>query len=148
MLLTSLAYVSSAVRLPDAATLDALLADSREYNRNAEVTGALLYQDGCFFQYLEGPPAALDLVYARIRAARLHRDLILLVHRKVDQRHFAAWHMGFAEAPRSLLQSLAQAHWSVALQGLDRGTPADDGLFLLLEFWQRTPGAHCAVDPD
>jgi hypothetical protein len=130
--LVALAYVSTAVDLPTDADLEALLLSARERNERLDVTGALLVHDGTFFQILEGPAAAVDEVWRHIREARGHRGIITLMHRPVERRHFEAWQMGFAKAPRSTLLRLQQASWVASL-----AHSADDsvGMSLLLEFW-------------
>ena len=59
--LTNLCYVSSATRSLSVAQLTDLLIDARQFNQSVQVTGVLLHHDGGFFQYLEGPPAAIAL---------------------------------------------------------------------------------------
>lgn len=136
--LVAIAYVSSATRFLTPGELDALLLDARAFNAMAGVSGALLHQDGSFFQYLEGPEAGVAQVYARIQRSRTHRGLIELVAAPVAQRHFSSWSMGFAEPVATQLQAISQARWQAqhaAVSAQDQPAP---GLALLLSFWQRT----------
>lgn len=134
--LACLAYVSSASRLLSEAELEALLLTARSHNLQAQITGVLLYHDGSFFQFLEGPEAELDAAYARIGASRQHRGIIRLFHRAADRRYFDDWQMGFAHAPRSVLLQLAQASWVETLsEGISEGTDSS-GIKLLLKFWR------------
>ncbi|MBE0548328.1 MAG: BLUF domain-containing protein, partial [Rubrivivax sp.] len=109
--LVAVAYVSSATRRFAPEELDALLLDARAFNAIAGVSGAILHQDGSFFQYFEGPEAGVEEVYSRIKRSRRHRGLIELVAAPVNQRHFSTWSMGFAEPVASELQSISQASW-------------------------------------
>jgi Sensors of blue-light using FAD len=134
--LASLAYVSSASGLLPEADLEELLRNARAQNLRAQITGVLLYHDGSFFQYLEGPETELDAAYERIVASRQHHGVIRLFHRPTDTRHFDDWQMGFAHAPKSLMLQLAQASWVHALSQ-DIGTdPKSSGIKVLLEFWR------------
>lgn len=135
MTLSAVVYVSSAVRLLDGADLEALLVDARTYNEQVSVTGALLYDDGAFFQYFEGPEPGVTDVYERIKRSRLHKGLIELFHRPVEQRQFGEWYMGFSRAPKTYLLQLANAQWGKAVGGLRPSASAPLGQHLLLDFW-------------
>lgn len=138
-------YVSSAVhRLPDT-DLERLLRDARQFNAGAGVSGALLYHQGSFFQYLEGAPTDVDDAFRRVRASRLHHGIVELLHAPVAQRRFASWHMGFSHSSASLLLALSQAAWQSAYRC---DSPADApavvgladgnaGVRLLMDFWRR-----------
>lgn len=135
----AVAYVSSASKqlaTPDA--MDRLLTGARSFNQACGVTGVLLHQGGNFFQYLEGPEQSVAQVYARVKKATSHHGLIELVNGPVEQRHFAAWTMGFAEATRSELQRIAHASWANDLGRISSAAnAANPGLVLLLDFWHR-----------
>jgi hypothetical protein len=138
MNLAALAYVSTAVRRLSAAELDALLLTARTANEGEQVTGALLHHDGSFFQYIEGSTEGLNHIYDRIKRASQHKGLIELFYLQIENRHFADWHMGFAEAPRTLLQQLANSRWKDAVSSLAHHESPSTGLALLLNFWSRT----------
>jgi hypothetical protein len=101
------------------------------------VSGALLYQDGSFFQYLEGPESGVAQAYSRVKRSRRHRGLIELVAAPVEQRHFSTWSMGFAEPAASELQSIAQATWRAEHRAACLDPEPSPGLALLLAFWKR-----------
>lgn len=136
--LVAVAYVSSATRRFTPDELDALLLDARAFNAIAGVSGALLHQDGSFFQYFEGTKTGVGEVYSRIKASRRHRGLIELIAAPVNQRHFSTWSMGFAEPVASELQSISQASWREQLQAASLHDAPAPGLTLLLSFWKRT----------
>ena len=133
--LMAVAYVSSAYARLTTAELEALLINARTHNAEKQVTGALLYHDGSFFQYLEGPPVGVENVYARIRDSGLHHGLIDLLRCEIPSRRFGAWHMGFAHVPRSFLLDLAQAAWLNVLPSFANDTPEAEGVQMLLQFW-------------
>lgn len=134
--LIALAYVSSATHNLSETELERLLDSARRHNEQAQVTGALLYHDGSFFQYLEGPDAEVDAAYARITASRQHRGLIRLMRRPIERRHFDGWLMGFARVPRSLMLQLSQASWMHELAQVSAGTDLPAGIKLLLSHWE------------
>jgi hypothetical protein len=138
--LIAVAYVSSAIRRYAPAELDALLLDARAFNMQAGVSGALLYQDGSFFQYFEGPEGGVSQAYARIKGSRMHRGLIELVRQPVPQRYFSTWSMGFAEPVSTALQAISQASWDSQREAAARPLDRAPGLELLLSFWDRAQG--------
>jgi hypothetical protein len=93
--LWALAYVSRARRLLKADEIRHLLEAARDRNTRWDITGALLYFDENFMQYIEGPRSKLELVYRIIRKDPLHTGLIKLMKGPVDGRVFADWRMAF-----------------------------------------------------
>lgn len=133
--LTAIAYVSSAIHLCSEAELEHLLISARTFNANAKVTGVLLYDEGSFFQYFEGPSQGVDEVYDRIKASPLHRGIIQLMNQPIERREFASWQMGFAHAPKSFILSLSQASWVAMLSNTGYAGSSGSGVKMLLEFW-------------
>ena len=135
--LLAVVYVSSARRPLDAGQFDRLLARSRTHNAAAGVTGVLLHGDGAFLQHLEGPPEGVARIWARVSACTLHHRVTELLREPVAQRQFAHWHMGFAEAPSSMLQAAARSRWLAGIDQLPPPEQAPEALLLLIDFWQR-----------
>lgn len=133
--LSALAYVSSATHLLSESELEALLVSARTANHEHGVTGVLLYDNGSFFQYLEGAPSAVAIVYERIKASRQHHGIIELDYGLADARHFGSWHMGFSRSPRSIMLSLSQSAWTRAAATATEPSSSSAGVALLLEFW-------------
>ncbi len=92
-----LAYTSSASWLFSGADIEAILRVSRAHNAATGITGILLYKSGSIFQILEGEPAAVHALYARIIADRRHTNVTLLYDRPLKERSFPRWTMGFQE---------------------------------------------------
>lgn len=139
--LEAIAYVSSAVGSPSEAELAALLESARAKNDEVGVTGVLLYHDGTFFQYFEGSPAAVEIVYERIRRSVMHHGIIELMRTPIDVRAFARWSMGFTRAPASTLLKLSHATWLAALAQHDESAAVPDGMSLLVQFWRSGVGS-------
>jgi hypothetical protein len=107
-----LVYASRATFPPglDHASLNAdvarILMQSRRNNPAQGLVGALYFSDGCFFQCLEGPVAAVDALYNRLPRDSRHRDLTVLSREAIAQPSFSGWSMKFvpnAAAVRQLL---------------------------------------------
>lgn len=84
------------------ATLDReigdILAKSQHNNRRDGITGALLFNAGCFAQVLEGPLGAVEAAFERIQQDERHGDVSLLALNAIETRSFPNWAMGFVGA--------------------------------------------------
>lgn len=80
------------------ATIKAILAASRRNNPKVHVTGALMFNAGCFAQVLEGPRWAVENTFERIQQDERHGDVSVLSFGPVDHRAFDRWSMGFVGA--------------------------------------------------
>ena len=90
-----LVYVSSAVELFSDAALNELLEKSRTNNSARGVTGLLLYKEGNFMQFLEGPKEQVLEVMNKVKADPRHRGVIVLLQEEHEGREFEEWSMGF-----------------------------------------------------
>ena len=72
-----------------------ILEASRANNRAAGVTGALMFNSGCFAQILEGPLAGIEAIFERIQRDPRHTDVLLLDLSPIAKRGFASWSMAF-----------------------------------------------------
>ena len=101
--LHSLAYVSrnriDGARRRCDEEIDAILAQARINNRRLGVTGALLYNDGCFAQVLEGPVDAVETLFETIQCDPRHGDVAVLHCQPVEARSFATWSMAYVGLP-------------------------------------------------
>jgi hypothetical protein len=81
-----------------AAAISSILASSQRNNARVDVTGALMFNAGCFAQVLEGPRDAVEEVFERIQQDERHGDVSLLAFDPTPERSFANWSMGFVGA--------------------------------------------------
>lgn len=95
--LIHLIYNSAATQAMSPSELAALLEQARNKNAAAGITGMLLHVDGCFFQVLEGPAAAVEAVVAQIAADPRHTRMTTIIKEPLAQRAFGEWTMGFAQ---------------------------------------------------
>jgi hypothetical protein len=139
MSLYAISYTSSAVLLPTDQQLETLLHKARARNLREQVTGALLYAEGTFHQYIEGPEASVLRVYDLILRDPMHHRIFEMVREPIDAREFPGWSMAFrdtalvrgAPADGKLIELLADPS--------DRLTP---GRLLLNAFWCKSAGGR------
>jgi len=104
--LALLAYTSVAAHDMTHEELIALLNKARENNKLRDVTGMLLYMDGCFFQVLEGQCKVLDDLYEKISQDSRHHHVMKLIEEPLNERGFSAWTMGYQHVTREELSSI------------------------------------------
>lgn len=93
--LLAVVYTSVATEPFDEAQLSGLLAWCREWNGSVDVTGVLLYREGRFIQFLEGPEKAVRELVESISQDSRHTRVRVLLEDKVAERQFPEWTMGF-----------------------------------------------------
>lgn len=94
--LATLIYRSRATAEFDPAILAKLLEHARSRNRSLSITGMLVYDDGNFFQWLEGPALAVDKLWRAIETDSRHCDLQILGRHSIPVRLFGDWEMRLA----------------------------------------------------
>lgn len=98
--LALLCYTSIAAHLMSHDELMTLLEQSRVNNAKRNVTGMLLYMDGCFFQVLEGEKATVDKLFAIISNDKRHLRVTKLIEEPLKKRSFNQWTMGYQQVSR------------------------------------------------
>ncbi len=98
MLNVSLLYLSrSNLRLPDeAGAVDAIVATSLSRNPALGVTGALVFTERQFAQYLEGPADGVHTLMDSIRRDPRHADVRVIFEKPLHARRFPTWAMAYA----------------------------------------------------
>jgi hypothetical protein len=117
-----------------------MLVDARGANAKAGITGALVYQDGTFFQVIEGEHAAIAALMERIARDDRHEGIQILIDEAVDARRFVGWRMGLVEfdalatrwsgrraAPSALLEVVDRDDCLALIDTLCDGVPVDHG---------------------
>lgn len=78
-------------------------------NAGLGITGFLHREEDMFFQYLEGPAAAVAAVFASIAADPRHDDVRLLGQGPLAVRRLADWSMGYSHhSGQSLFDWIAE----------------------------------------
>lgn len=83
----------------DRAMLAGILMQARRNNRLNDITGALICRHDLYLQLIEGPPAAIDALYAKIAEDDRHSEVTLAVSEEVGERMFPEWDMLDDEMP-------------------------------------------------
>lgn len=95
-LLECYAYVSRALPDLDPLELSKIIVNSRGFNAAHGVTGVLLYDGAVFYQYIEGPHAAIADARGRIEASRHHTDIEILIDGTPrTSGAFSTWSLGY-----------------------------------------------------
>lgn len=120
-----LAYRSRSVNPPSEIELANLLRRAQERNSAENITGLLIYDQGHFFQWLEGPEDALARIWNSIRRDPRHREIEILREQILPERFFASWDMRLARRIRDGFEkALAVAPAPTDLLKKVRGRPA------------------------
>jgi Sensors of blue-light using FAD len=98
-LLETFVYCSRAAKGVDNAEVDRLIAFSQARNVDREITGVLVFGSGVFFQWIEGPPAAVQELIAGLYSDTRHYDIVQL-DRSIDKRDrlYPGWEMELVDA--------------------------------------------------
>jgi hypothetical protein len=80
------------------AQITQILAASQANNAKVGVTGALMFNRGCFAQVLEGSQRAVEATFERIQQDVRHGDVSLLSFGTVVSRGFPNWSMAYVSA--------------------------------------------------
>lgn len=75
--------------------IDSILKVARQANSEAGITGALMFNKGCFAQVLEGKQDDIEETFERIQCDQRHSDIVILSIDSIDQRAFTSWSMGY-----------------------------------------------------
>ena len=88
-------YSSQATKPMTVTDLEKILTDARAGNEARDVTGALVYVDGVFFQLLEGEQAVVRNLMANIARDTRHQSVRVFYEAQVDVRAFESWSMAY-----------------------------------------------------
>ena len=109
-----------------AAAIGSILAKSKRNNERVGVTGALMFNAGCFAQVLEGPRGEVETVFERIQQDDRHGDVSLLAFDPAAARAFENWSMGFVGAS---VEDAARLGAIVQGSGFDPSRMTGEALF-------------------
>ena len=89
-----LVYISERCASTDDAAINKIKLRAEPNNHRRNITGALLYTERFFLQYLEGEAAIVDALYASICRDIRHSNVRLLLRKPIAQRDFKRWSLG------------------------------------------------------
>lgn len=96
-----LAYVSRQSYILTDSVISDLLQKCRNNNAENGITGMLIYFDGTFVQFLEGPDENLNQLFLKISQDKRHQDIILLLEGIAEKRGFSDWSMAYKKVTQS-----------------------------------------------
>ena len=91
-----LIYASQESHELDSKYLKRLLVKARAKNSKRNITGMLIYKEHEFIQALEGDEEEVDKLYSIIKTDPNHKNLTILSNKRIVERSFSAWSMGFS----------------------------------------------------
>jgi len=98
-LLFNLVYCSRAAPGIDADTVARIIATSQRNNARSGITGMLVFGEGIFFQWLEGPRDAITRLMGVLRSDPRHEQIVLLSEvEESRERLFPQWDMELVDA--------------------------------------------------
>lgn len=62
--------------------------NSAKLNSDSSITGILIYNQGNFFQIIEGRELVVDTLFEKIKKDERHKDIIVIANSKVEKRFF------------------------------------------------------------
>lgn len=86
-----LTYKSAATAAPCVSDIELLAGRARARNRSLDVTGMLLFENGCFLQTIEGPPPAVAALWSSIQRDSRHHYIEVLTEHMAASRLFSDW---------------------------------------------------------
>lgn len=104
-------YTSHAVAECGQQQLADILHVARPANHAVGISGYLLFEQGIFAQWLEGPRNAVETLWGKLQHDPRHYNIELLSAQAVNQRTFALWNMGLSASKDSVVSQL-QGHTS------------------------------------
>lgn len=104
-------YVSTQTRPLSAGEMGQLVRVAGDRNWREGISGVLAVTLHHYVQWIEGPGPVVELLIARLRADRRHRDLQVVQHGTTSARAFNTWGLRLvpADSVRSSLATLSAA---------------------------------------
>jgi len=139
-----LIYSSVESEVFDADMIKTLLNQSRNFNKQNDITGILLYvkgqqitkSKGRFMQLLEGDERIVRKLYKKIMNDTRHESVVLLQIGKYDKCIFSDWSMGFEDSDDDTFESIS-GHFNLndIIEYCNKSAPSDVPLQFLRSFY-------------
>jgi len=83
-----------------------LLEKARDNNAKLDITGMLLYDNGSFFQVLEGRHDTVTSLLKAIQQDDRHNHVVKIIYENIDNRDFSEWTMGYSDVTKDELRKI------------------------------------------
>ena len=87
-----LIYTSNPINFDDF-SISNILKSSQKNNKKDGITGALIFREDIFLQFLEGPENKVDKAFNNIASDKRHKDVLKLKEDITDRKLFTSWAM-------------------------------------------------------
>ena len=116
--------------------IDDILKVSHRNNERDDITGLLIYKDGCFIQLLEGDEIAVEETLTRISQDPRHLGMVTIYDRTADdeKRSFENWSLAAVEVNRAALTDPLVAEQFMKWHEKSAGSQLDEGDAGIFEF--------------
>lgn len=118
-------YSSQATAPMSVEALEQILNDARVGNVLHNVTGALVYVDGVFFQILEGDAGVVRKLMASIAADARHHSVKVFHEAEVEARAFESWRMAYLSPTAGQMAAWAGLPGATTIDALLRDLERD-----------------------
>lgn len=135
-------YRSTAVRAMGPQALHELLEQSRARNALEDITGLLVYHDGCFVQWLEGPASSVERVWNSILHDPRHTEVEAVPTPWCSHRLFPDLRMRLVSSEVLASEADAVHVDPLALQSLSRHADLAPDFMRGIVFWRSLPPAE------
>jgi len=92
-------YINKATDNFSASDLRELVESAARNNKKRDITGALLFTDGCFIQVIEGGERPMKELLSKLDSDPRHYDIRIISDHLDESRYFSDWSMGLVSAP-------------------------------------------------
>ena len=87
-----LIYTSTPINFDDF-SISNILKSSQKNNKKDGITGALIFREDIFLQFLEGPENKVDKAFNNIASDKRHKNVLKLKEDITDRKLFTSWAM-------------------------------------------------------
>jgi hypothetical protein len=92
--LYQLVYISERCKADGDQVINDIKLQAESNNHKLNITGALLFNERYFLQYIEGELNAINSLYNTICSDPRHSNVRLLLHKEIAERDFSRWSLG------------------------------------------------------
>ena len=92
--ISQLVYISERSAETDDEVIKNLKLQAEQNNHRLNITGALLYTERFFLQFLEGEQRILNELFSTICQDDRHSNVRLMMYKTVQKRDFPTWSLG------------------------------------------------------
>ncbi|GAB1855506.1 hypothetical protein MHTCC0001_03400 [Flavobacteriaceae bacterium MHTCC 0001] len=101
----TICYLSSVRPRLSIIDIESLFNQTKKQNDIYNISGVLIYNDGNFFQILEGEENYVNLLYAKIKGDKRHHNIIEIINSPINEKIFDGFDYGY-----SVISDLSQLY--------------------------------------